>query len=87
MEAPQPDSPIRKLARSRDNRWIAGVSGGLAKYFNVDPVLFRILFVILAFTGAGIPLYLLAWLIIPAEGESESIGDSLVRRAREGRKS
>lgn len=87
MEAPQPDSPIRKLTRSRDNRWLAGVCGGLANYFNVDAVLFRILFVILAFMGAGIPIYLIAWLIIPAEGESESIGDSLVRKAREGRKS
>lgn len=87
MEAPQPESSIRKLTRSRDNRWLAGVCGGLAEYFNVDPALFRILFVVLAMTGAGIPIYLLAWLIIPAEGESESIGDSLVRKAREGRKS
>jgi len=87
MEEPQPDSPIRKLTRSRDNRWLAGVCGGLADYFKVDPVLFRILFVILAFTGAGIPIYLLAWLIIPAEGETESIGDSLVRKARERRQS
>jgi phage shock protein C len=87
MEAPQPDSPTRKLTRSRDNRWLAGVCGGLAKYFNLDPVIFRILFVLLAFTGAGIPIYLIAWLIIPAEGEPESIGDSLVRKAREGRKS
>jgi phage shock protein C len=87
MEAPQPDSPIRKLTRSRDNRWLAGVCGGLARYFNVDPVIFRILFVLLALTGAGIPIYLITWLIIPAEGESGSIGDSLVRKAREGRKS
>ena len=88
MEAPQPDSSARKLTRSRDNRWLAGICGGLAQYFNVDPVLFRILFVVLTFAGgAGIPIYLLAWLIIPAEGESESIGDSLVRKAREGRKS
>jgi phage shock protein C len=87
MEAPQPDSPTRKLTRSRDNRWLAGVCGGLAKYFNLDPVIFRILFVLLAFTGAGFPIYLIAWLIIPAEGEPESIGDSLVRKAREGRKS
>jgi len=87
MEAPQPDSPIRKLTRSRDDRWLAGVCGGLAEYFKVDTVLFRILFVILTFTGAGIPIYLLAWLIIPAEGETESIGDSLVRKAREGRQS
>ncbi len=57
----------------------------MGAYFNVDPVMFRILFVLLAIIGPGVPLYLLAWLIIPAEGQSESIGDTLVRKFREGR--
>ena len=82
----QSNGAVRKLARSTDNRWMAGVCGGLANYFKTDPALFRILFVILAFTGSGIPIYLLAWLIIPAEEQDESIGESLVRKAREGRK-
>lgn len=85
MEAPNSGAPARKLARSESNMWIAGVCGGLGEYFKVDPVLFRVLFVVLAVTGAGIPIYVLAWLIIPAEGRSESIGDSLVRKFREGR--
>jgi phage shock protein C len=84
METPQPN-PARKLSRSQDNRWIAGVCGGLGAYFNIDPVMFRILFVVLGVTGIGLPIYVLAWLIIPAEGHPDSIGDSMVRKFREGR--
>jgi len=85
MEAlPSGGSP-RKLTRSQSNQWIAGVCGGLGAFFKVDPVLFRILFVVLAVTGAGLPIYIFAWLIIPAEGRSESIGDTLMRKFREGR--
>lgn len=83
---PAPNS-VRRLTRSRRNRWIAGVAGGLAEYFKIDPVITRIAFVVLVFAGgAGIPIYLLAWLIMPEDGETASIGDSLVRKAREGRK-
>ncbi|HEY2957964.1 MAG TPA: PspC domain-containing protein [Actinomycetota bacterium] len=56
----------RKLYRSRTDRKIAGVCGGLASYFNVDPTLIRVLFVVLAVVGgSGIILYLALWLIVP----------------------
>ena len=59
---------VRKLHRSRKDKKIAGVAGGLAEYFNVDPTLIRILFVVLAiFGGAGLVLYLAMWIIVPQE--------------------
>ena len=62
--APQP-----RLVRSRTDRRIAGVCGGLAEYFDVDPTIVRVTWVILSiFAGAvvfGVVAYLIAWLIIP----------------------
>ena len=56
----------RKLYRSRTNRTIAGVCGGLASYFNLDATLIRVLFVVLAVLGgSGVILYLALWLIVP----------------------
>jgi phage shock protein C len=56
----------RKLYRSRSNRQVAGVCGGLAEYFNLDATLIRILFVVLAVLGgSGLVLYLAMWIIVP----------------------
>jgi phage shock protein C len=58
----------RKLYRSRTNRQVAGVCGGLAEYFNLDATLIRVLFVVLAVLGgSGIVLYLALWIIVPRE--------------------
>jgi phage shock protein C len=59
------------LRRSRSNRMIAGVVGGLAKYFGVDPTLARVLYVIGSIVSAGFPgilVYLVLWAIVP-EGD------------------
>jgi len=65
----------RLLRRSRDERVIAGVCGGLGRYLGVDPVLLRIAFVILAIAGGGgILLYVLSWILIPEEREGEDLG-------------
>jgi phage shock protein C len=56
----------RKLYRSRTQRMIAGVCGGLAEYFNVDATLMRVLFLLLAvFGGSGIVIYIVMWIIVP----------------------
>jgi phage shock protein PspC (stress-responsive transcriptional regulator) len=61
----------RRIYRSRSDRVIGGVCGGIAKYFNVDPVLVRVGAVALIFLGgAGILAYLAAVLLIPNEGEA-----------------
>ena len=58
----------RKLYRSRSSRQVAGVCGGLAQYFNLDPTLIRILFVVLAVLGgSGLVLYVAMWIIVPSE--------------------
>ena len=58
----------KRLYRARDERMIAGVCGGIAKYFNVDPTLIRLLFVILAFAGtSGLLAYIVLAIIVPEE--------------------
>jgi phage shock protein PspC (stress-responsive transcriptional regulator) len=71
IQEPQPEpEPQRRMTRPRDDRVIAGVCSGLGRYFNVDPVLFRVAAVALIFFGgAGLILYVAAVLLIPNEGE------------------
>ena len=72
---------VKKLYRSNDDRWLAGVCGGLAKYFNVDPTLVRVIFVVLALVGlGGVIIYLVLWVIIPPEPteEEQAIIDKII---------
>ena len=67
------------LRRSYGDRMLAGVAGGLARYFGVDATIVRIAFVVLTiFGGAGIPVYLAGLLLIPEEGSNQSIAGSLI---------
>jgi phage shock protein C len=62
--------PCKKLYRSKRDRKIAGVCGGFAPYFNIDPTILRVIFVILAFTTFVAPAffsYLIGMLIIPED--------------------
>lgn len=60
----------RHLYRSETNKVIAGVAGGLGEYFDIDPVIVRVIFVVLTFFGGGgILLYLILWLVIPKESD------------------
>jgi phage shock protein C len=57
---------VKRLYRSQTDRWLLGVCGGIAEYFNLDPLIIRILFIVFALVfGGGILLYLILWLIIP----------------------
>ena len=61
------DSP-KRLYRSRSDRMIAGICGGLADYFNLDPTLVRIITVVVALLpGPAVIAYIIAWLIMPEE--------------------
>ena len=63
-----------QLRRSGDDRMLAGVAGGIARYLTADVTLVRVIIAALVlFTGAGVALYVAAWLLIPADGEDESI--------------
>jgi len=58
----------KKLYRSRTNRTIAGVCGGLGDYFNIDPTIVRLAAVFLTlWWGGGLLLYFIAWFLIPEE--------------------
>jgi len=62
------------LIRRRDDRMLAGVASGIAAFVGVDPVLVRIAFAVLTILGgAGIPIYVVCWLLIPDEGTRQSI--------------
>lgn len=65
---------MRRLYRSRENRVLAGVCGGLGGYFNVDPVIFRVLFVLLALPGGlpGVIPYIVLLIIVPYKPRSNS---------------
>lgn len=71
---------IRQLFRDPDQKKIAGVSAGLGHYFTIDPLLFRVLFVIFVFvSGIGLIAYLLLWIITP---EALSTADKLKMKGR-----
>ena len=71
---------IKKLYRSRTDRVIWGVCGGLGEYFGVDSILFRIFFLILALgNGFGILLYLILALLIPSAPKSQAAGSERVK--------
>lgn len=56
----------KRLYRSRSDRRVAGVAGGLAEYFNVDATLVRIVFILLTLAGGpGLLLYIILWLLMP----------------------
>jgi phage shock protein PspC (stress-responsive transcriptional regulator) len=82
---PRPEPPFGwgpgrlALRRPFEDRMLAGVAAGLARYFGVDPTIVRIAFVILTVAGgAGIPLYLAGLLLIPDEGSDVSIAASII---------
>lgn len=58
----------KKLFRSRRNRMIAGVCGGIGEYFGIDPTVIRLLWVLFMFMGgSGILVYIICWIVIPEE--------------------
>ncbi len=64
------EGPPKRLYRSRVNRMISGICGGLGEYLNVDPVIIRIIFILLTlFGGGGLILYLIGIFVIPENPE------------------
>jgi len=82
-QAPPGEPAPKRLTRSRGDRVVGGVCGGLGRYFNVDPLLFRIGAVALVFLGgAGILLYLAALLLVPNEDQAAPIAPGAQGRNR-----
>ena len=58
----------KRLYRSKNEKMIAGVCGGLASYFSLDPTIVRLIFILLLFAPpSGVLIYLILWLITPLE--------------------
>lgn len=65
---------ITDMKRSSDDRVIAGVCAGAARYLNIDPIIVRVVLAVLTVTGfAGVILYLAAWFLLPADDEDKSV--------------
>jgi len=58
---------MKKLYRSKNNKIIAGVCGGIGEYFSIDPTIIRLLWLLISITGGGLVAYIIAWIIIPKE--------------------
>ena len=81
---PVDEAPPRRLVRVDEGRWLGGVAAGLGRYFDVNPLVYRIAFAALALAGGtGLLLYLAAYLVIPGEHDDESIAVEALRGHRE----
>src|ERR671921_823822 len=75
-DAPRPSPGVRRLTRSPSDKLIGGVAGGLGRYFGIDPILFRIAFVVLTFAGGvGALAYIGRPAFAPADDDSRIFGD------------
>src|SRR5947208_13106306 len=75
---------VRRLERSSSDRMLAGVCGGLGRYFDLNPTVFRVGFVVLTLLGgAGVLVYLAAGLVMPGEGRERSLAQKVLAERKE----
>jgi phage shock protein PspC (stress-responsive transcriptional regulator) len=72
----------KRLVRARKGRLLAGVCSGIAEYVGIDVTVIRLIFVAVGVVtfGVGVLIYLAAWIVIPEEGEDQSIAESLIMK-------
>lgn len=70
----------KRLQRSESDRFLTGVCGGVAAYTGIDSTLIRVLFVVFTLLGfSGVFVYIVAWLLMPAESERRSLLEQVIR--------
>jgi len=70
---PPPYQDLDRLRRSRSDRYLAGVAGGIGRHFGIDPTIIRVLLAVLAFFGgAGVLIYGVCWLLVPEDGADQA---------------
>ena len=75
---------VKRLERTSSDKWLAGVCGGLGRYFDLNPALFRLgLIVLTLLGGAGVLVYLAAILVMPSEGQEMSIAEDALSKRRD----
>ena len=74
----------KQLVRPRDGRMIAGVCAGIGDYLGIDANIIRLVFVVLTIfsVGAGALVYLIAWIVLPEEGEKQSIAENYLNKTK-----
>jgi phage shock protein C len=73
----------KRLYRLREGRMVAGVCAGLGRYFGIDATVVRLVFAVFTvFGGMGVVLYLIAWAVVPEEGEGSSVLENAVHKSR-----
>ena len=77
----------KRLVRARKGRILAGVCAGIAEYVGIDVTVIRLIFVVLGVVtaGVGVLVYLAAWIVIPEEGEEQSIAEGMIKKTSGGR--
>jgi len=76
-----PNNENHPLRRRYGDRLIAGVASGIAEYLDIDVAVVRLAFVALSLVGGvGVPIYIAAWLFVPAEGSAVSVATDLLSR-------
>ena len=82
--APADQYEARRLRRSADDRMLGGVAGGVARYLDIDVTIVRVAVVALTLlTGTTAALYIAAWLLIPADGDDQSVAAAWIARRRD----
>ena len=78
-------SGSKMLVRARDGRMLAGVCAGVADYFGLDVTLVRVIWAVVSIItgGAGVLAYLVAWIIIPDEGQKNSLAENMVGKKQD----
>jgi phage shock protein C len=76
----------KRLVRTRKGRLLAGVCSGIAEYVGIDVTVVRLVFVALGVVtfGLGVLIYLAAWIVIPEEGEDQSIAENMFKKTGGG---
>ena len=76
----------KRLVRTRKGRLLAGVCSGIAEYVGIDVTVVRLVFVALGVVtfGVGVLIYLAAWIVIPEEGEDQSIAENMLKKTGGG---
>jgi phage shock protein PspC (stress-responsive transcriptional regulator) len=69
---------VQSWQRSRSDRWVAGVCGGIGRALNIDPVLVRVVMAVLIISGPGVIFYIAAWVLMPDEGSERSAAQGLL---------
>lgn len=70
----------KRLVRSQDDKFVAGVASGLAEYFSIDVSIVRLIFVLLAvFGGSGLIIYVVLWIIVPSDSSQATTSENIVK--------